>query len=171
MKKLLILVLFCSLVFSFIGCGSEDTTEDTPYLYYYLRADILYGAEDGVISPEACGWENTDADTMLRLYLLGPNSEHLVSPYPAGTTLLSVKKSDNSLLVYLSSDFTKLADLEYTLACACLAKTCFSLYDITEVTIRVEGTDHSTTLSAGSLTLVDSKDTIHTTIGTEVPTP
>ena len=171
MRKFLILFFSCCIAVSFLGCSTEDSAEDTPQLFYYLRRDILYGAEDSVISSEICEWENADADTLLKQYFLGPISEHLVSPYPAGTKPLSVKRSDDSLLIYLSSEFADLTDLEYTLACACLAKTCLSLYSVTEVTIRIEGTDNSITLNSSSLTLVDTKDTIHTTIGTEIPTP
>ena len=170
MRKLLRLLLSLLIIFSLIGCESEDTQTESPYLFYYLRADILYGAEDSVISSEYCEWENTDADTLLEQYFLGPHSEHLVTPFPSGTKLLSVKKSDDSLLVYVNNTFEKLTELEYTLACACLARTCFSLYNITEITIRVEGSDNSITLNNKSLTLVDSEDTIRATIGTETPT-
>ena len=171
MRKFFILLLSLLTAFSFIGCEAEDSNDEETKLFYYLRADILYGAEDSVISSEVCEWENTDPETLLIQYFRGPYSEYLVSPFPAGTKLLSVKKSEDSLLVYLSNNFDKLSDLEYTLACGCIAKTCFSLYDVTEVTIRVEGTDNSIILNSESLTLVDAEDTIHTTIGTEVPIP
>lgn len=171
MRKVLILLLSLCIAFSFLACGKEHSEETSKHHFYYLRSDILYGAEDGVISCEYRERDNTDGETLLKQYLLGPISEDLVSPYPAGTALDSIKLYDDSLLIFLSDEFAQLSDLEYTLACACLAKTCFSIFDVSIITIRVAGADQSITLSKDSLTLVDTSDTIHATIGTEAPNP
>lgn len=170
MKKFIAILLAVFILLLLPACQAEDESRAAHY-FYYLRADILYGAEDAVISAETLEPDSASANDLLNRYILGPSSEHLVSPFPEGTRIKSIKQSGDSLLVYLSSDFLALSGLEHTLACACLAKTCFSLYNITEITIRVEGNDQSTTLTPNLLTLIDTKDAIHATIGTEVPTP
>ena len=171
MRKLIVVLLCFSIVFSFVACSIEHKDESGQYHLYYLRNDILYGAEDGVISCEYRVKDQASPDTLLRQYFLGPISEHLVSPYPKGTTLNSVKQYDDNLLVNLSHEFAHLSDMDQTLACACLAKTCFSLYDVSMLTIRVVDTDLSIALSTDSLTFVDSSDSIHNVIGTEPQTP
>ena len=171
MRKGLILFLCLCIVLSFLACGTEHSEDMNQYHFYYLRNDILYGAEDGVISCEFRERDDTVTDTLLKIYFHGPVSEHLVSPFPKGTKLDSVKQYDDNLLVFLSHEFTHLSEMEHTLACACLAKTCFSLYDVSMITIRITGTDKSTTLSLDSLTFIDSSDTIHSVIGTEDPKP
>ena len=52
MRKVLILLLSLCITFSFLACGTDHSEETSKYHYYYLRSDILYGAEDGVISCE-----------------------------------------------------------------------------------------------------------------------
>ena len=171
MRKLFVILLSLCIALSFLACGTEHDEEINQYHFYYLRSAILYGAEDGVISCEFHERDHIPAETLLKQYFLGPISEHLVSPYPIGTTLESVRVSNDSLLIFLSHEFSHLSDMEHTLACACLAKTCFSLFDVSVITIRVAGTDQSMTLSADSLTFIDSSNTIHTVIGTEPQTP
>lgn len=109
MRKVLILLLSLCIAFSFLACGKEHSAETSKHHFYYLRSDILYGAEDGVISCEYRERDNTDGETLLKQYLLGPISEDLVSPYPAGTALDSIKLYDDSLLIFLNKEFAQQA--------------------------------------------------------------
>ena len=171
MRKFYAIFLSLCIVISLAACGTSHSDARDQYHFYYLRADILYGSEDGVISCEYRDKDQTAADTILNQYLRGPVSEHLVSPSPNGTEILSVEISNDSLLVILSAPFSQLSDMEHTLACACLAKTCYSVYDVSSVTVRTEDSDKSITLTRDSMTFTDISDTIHYFIGTESQTP
>ena len=62
----------------------------------------------------------------------------------------------NALHVELSASLTMLTGTDLTLACACLARTCFGLTDAESVTITSDGLGFvSMTLTRESLLLVD----------------
>ena len=70
--------------------------------------------------------------------------------------LRSVERQGNTVHVALSASLTMLTGTDLTLACACLARTCFSLTDAQSVTISSDGLGFvSMTLTRDSLLLVD----------------
>lgn len=167
MRRMFAIVLVIS-VFLW-GCFAYDDPRQNTASFYYLRANILYGADDGVIAAEEREYTDPDLGILLSEYLCGPVSEGFASPFPAGTKLLSLNRSADVLTLQLSTEFDSLTDLDHILACACLSQTCFDLCDAAAVTIQIAGTDRSITMTRDSLTLSDSTDTIHATIGTETP--
>ena len=156
MKKLFIPVLCAALVFSLAGC--VQTPEDG--MFYYTRYDdaYQYGQENAVIAGEyrEITSHNQDLTYLLTLYFHGPTQENLCSPFPSGITLRSVERTRDTLMVELSASLTMLSGTDLTLACACLAKTCFSLTDAQAVTISSDGLGFvSITLTRDSLVLFD----------------
>ena len=82
--------------------------------------------------------------------------EYLHSPFPSGLVLRSVEQDGGNLHVELSASLTMLTGTDLTLACACLAQTCFSLTEAETVTISSDGLGFvSMTLTRDSLLLVD----------------
>ena len=155
MKKLLALLLILSMVLGLAACASRSAVT-----YYYVRTsgDYQYGVTDGVIvgeSREAAGHVD-DLRYLLILYFHGPVSDHLRSPFPSGTTLDEVTREGDALHISLSSIVSVMDGTDLTLACACLARTCFDLTDVQSVTIFSEGLGAvSMTLTRDSLLLVD----------------
>ena len=77
-------------------------------------------------------WETRDVTQedlsyLLRLYLLGPQDEDLEALYPADIRLESASVAGGTVTVTLSPVGNRLTDISFTLAGACLARTCFEL--------------------------------------------
>ena len=156
MKRFAVIFLCISLLFSLCACGKPEEIR-----FYYARKEVLYGVDDGVIAPEirdATGYEN-DLAYLLMLYLEGPHSQELASPFPRGTTLSQLEIQDQQITLVLSEAFSQLQGLDYTIACTCIAYTCFSIYACESVTIRsTPAGSPSITLTANSIALVDGGD-------------
>ena len=156
MKRIVLLLLAAVLLISLAGCA--QTIE--PTIFYYTRYDdaYAYGTETAVITPEyrEINGHNGDLKYLLTLYFHGPTMEYLCSPFPSGISLRSVERSGSTLLIELTPSLTVLNGTDLTLACACLAKTCFALTDAEAVTISAHGLGFvSMTLTRDSLMLSD----------------
>ena len=144
----LLLAMLC--LFCLYGCDQEDGV-----LFFYPRTEIQYGSADAVIASEARDIDNTGKDMtfLLKLYLEGPISQELRSPFPRGTTLESLSYAGGQLFVVLNEPFAALENMDYLIACACIASTCFELTEATSVTVKTQQT--SLTLTRDTLMLED----------------
>ena len=160
MKRALSLCLALLLIGGLCACGSAATNDTVEF--FYQRDSYVYGSSDGIIASETREVANriSELPYLLSLYLRGPLDEELRAPFPAGCKLLSVSQDGSTLRVTLSSAFTTLKDMELTIACACIAKTCFSLSDVTQVQIRSAAPEDADSvnmvISIDSLLLYDS---------------
>lgn len=156
MKRLICMILIAVLLAVFPGCSEADGDSVS---FYYLRTELSYGTEDGVIAPEAraVSGSHEDLTYLLRLYLEGPLTDMMTSPFPVGTQLISVELKEGTLLLELSGEFAALEGIDLTMAGACLASTCFALTDTEAVQITAGTSEDKTsiTLSRNSLTLLD----------------
>ena len=154
--KRIALLLFAALVLSLAGCAQAD---DTTAFYYTRYEDAYaYGMENAVIAPEyrQITGHGGDLKYLLTLYFHGPTMEYLRSPFPSGIGLRSVAHVGNTLVIELTPSLTVLNGTDLSLACACLAKTCFGLSDAEAVTISAQGLGFvSMTLTRDSLMLSD----------------
>ena len=150
MKKRISLFLILLLVFSLWSCRKEETIQ-----FYYPRAEIQYGFDNGLIVAEDRNIEGADRslEFLLKLYLEGPISQELRSPFPKGTALEDLSRDENIIILTLSDPFAELENMDYMIACACVSSTCFSLTDAYSVTI-VAG-QNEMTLTRDSLALTD----------------
>ena len=107
MKKCLSLILVLVLMLGLIGCKKQQT-----FSFYYPRTEILYSVNDGAIAPEERKVEVSDPslDFLLKLYLEGPVSQDLRTPFPKGTALTGLKFQEDSIYVLLSPSFNLLED-------------------------------------------------------------
>ena len=152
MKAFFSIVLILCLLAGFTAC-----TEPEAVTYYYLRQPESYlsAAPNGVMvgdSREAAGSVN-DLQHLLILYLHGPSNDNFRSPFPPGTTLMGLDQTADGLTVHLSDAAATLKGTDLTLACACLAKTCFGLTDANSITMTAGPV--SLTMTQDSLLLVD----------------
>lgn len=162
MKRYICLILSCLLLLCFCGCHySEggDILEPVEFFYPRTSESFLYGAADGVITAEireASGRIN-DLNYLLTMYLRGPQSSGLRSPFPAGCKPEEISLENTTLCVTLSAQFASLENMELTIACASLAKTCFSLTSAEHVRISASSSDQevSMTLEPDTLLLTD----------------
>ena len=155
MKRFTACLLTMGLILSLCACASPNTVT-----FYFVRdpGEYQYGAADSVMvgeSREAAGHVD-DLHYLLTLYFHGPVTDSLRSPFPSGTKLVELTQEADSMTIQLSSIFTMLEGTDLTLACACLARTCFNLTDVGTVTILAAGRETVTmTMERDSLLLAD----------------
>lgn len=160
MKKTACLLLAAVLLLSLWGCSFSGSGKE-PIEFYYLRSTFVYGAEDGVITSETreSSGHGGDLQYLLSLYLRGPLDEKLVSPFP-DCRIVEIRRDSKALRLTFDAAFAQLEDIDLTLACACLAKTCFGLSDAHQIKIDAEAPDgnsaFSITLNRDSLILEDN---------------
>ena len=163
MKKLLALCLTALLLCS---C-THGTTADRATTFYYPKKNYVYSISESVVGSEARECADESTEYLLRLYLLGPTEENLESIYPIGTQLQSLTQAGTALTVFLSPGSNRMADISFTLAGACLAKTCFGLDDFSMVTIR--SGDRDVSFRPDDLIFQDTSATLEDTQKEENP--
>lgn len=155
-KKIIALLLAFCLCAGLSGCLRSA---DTVAFYYTRHQDsYFYGKPEAVLAGEYrdITGHSQDLEYLLTLYFHGPTMEYLRSPYPSGISVRSIDRLEDTLYVELSSSLTLLRGTDLTLACACLAQTCFGLTDASAITITAEGLCFvSMTLTRDSFLLVD----------------
>lgn len=152
MKRFAALLLTAVLLLT--GCSFFSESQQ-PVLFYYQQAEYQLGQSDGAIAVEERDGTGhiTDIEYLLRLYLTGPHSEALTSPFPADVQLTSVRTSQDRITVKLSGTPETTQDALKTLACACLTLTCL---DATEAeSVMILWGDEHITMDRSCLTLFD----------------
>ncbi len=153
MKRLASLMLIAGLLFS--GCSFFSSEKQQPVLFYYQRAEYQLGQSDGAIAAEERDGTGhiTDMDYLLRLYLTGPHSEELISPFPEDVQLTNIRTGKNIVTITLSGSPNALSETEKILACSCLTLTCRDLFD--KDSVMICWGDDIITMDKSSLTLFD----------------
>lgn len=141
MKRIATLLFLFLLIFTmFTACQNSQNDFKKPVSFYYCNnLDSKDDFENVFVAEphESYGYED-NKPALLSLYLAGPNSERLISPFPDGIRLISVQKEETTLQIVLSDEMATLAGLDLVLACTCLAKTVFELYPCNRVAIAAE---------------------------------
>ena len=134
MKRFVCLILLFSMLLS--GCHVLQGRIKEPVTFYYVSQNYQENMGQVIVSEvrEAAG-HRYDLPYLLALYSMGPTSEGLVSPFPKNTKMTLNTCADNSMELSLSDSALILTDAEFTLAGACIAKTCMELTDVEQVTI------------------------------------
>jgi hypothetical protein len=110
-----------------------------PVQFYYRNADISFESSSTVILSETIDCEGLESHVQcLQLYLQGPSSDRLVSPFPDGLQLRSVHMEGQDLIVVMSEELAQLSGLELMIACGCIASTCMELTGAQRIVIRAE---------------------------------
>lgn len=167
MRKLICLLLLLSLLLT--GCGEQDLK--MPGNFYYRLTDLTYNNINGVIAPEARELDGLaeDPEALMEVYLSGPESRDLESPFPKNTTLEAWTLEDQTLTLTLSREFTALSGLDLTIACACITRTMLELTEAQQVVIRTadERLDNNVNVTMSDELLLltdDSLEKLRTTI-------
>lgn len=144
MKRMCILLLIVVLLVSVLwGCKKEETEILSPVNFYYPKAVYSYGNADSVLGSEqreTAGFEG-NFQYIMNLYLQGPNTSSLVSPFPANSTVVSIYYNNGCAYLVLNDAFAELSGLDLTLACTSLAKTIAEMTNMKSVDISVEAHD------------------------------
>lgn len=153
MKRYISIFLVFSLFLS--GCSVFGERIKEPVTFYYIRTD--YQEDMGTViaseEREAAG-HRQDLSYLLKLYMMGPSEDELKSPLPRGSKILAAEQTGAEIAIQLSDLSKAMSDMEFSLACACLSMTCFSLTEAEKVT--VSSGDWTLSIGRDSLTLTDS---------------
>lgn len=160
MKRFLCLAMITSLLLS--GCFSQGQQIKEPVTFYYLRSQYQYGNSQSIMEREEreASGHRGDLRYLMMLYLMGPSNEELRSPLPLSTKILSAEQEGNTVTLTLSEVPSSMTDASFSLACACLTKTCMGLTGADSVTV-ISGT-RSITMGADNLILTDSDEPAET---------
>ena len=148
----------------FAGCTAREIDAPAPvqpFRFYYQAVETDYSSPEGLIAPEVrdLGAASLTDLELFRLYLMGPEREGLVSPFPKDTEMLSVRRSGSVLYLRLSQAYSAQSGVYQSISDACLAKTGLELEGIRQVRIRVVGLTgqvlREITLSEDSILLYD----------------
>ena len=146
MKKRILCSVFAFLMFILCSC-SHAVIANEPVTFYYPWADLLsvmkqnpdcnsIGSEDRDISGD-----RSSLSYVLSLYFLGPQDAALISPFPDGTSTISTQLNGSTLTLTLTPTFAQLKGIDRTIACTCLAKTCFDMTGVDIIVIEAAMAD------------------------------
>ena len=139
MKRIISLILIVCLLIPLAGCGGNAS--QFPVTFYYRRTETAYGTDNGIIAPELRDIRTEGhLVSVLSVYLEGPNSKDLESPFPRDTEILYWSLQQDTLRVTMNETFGDMSGVELTIACACLAKTIFGISEVDQILIQAENT-------------------------------
>ena len=141
-----LLALLCALVMLATGCAAlTGRREAESYALYFRAADLSQSPGGDALRTEEIYLsdlpEETErvAERLLEELLRGPLNEDLKTPFPAGTTLLSLSLSGAVATVDLSGAYGTLSGVALTLADYAVTLTLTQLPQISVVRIMVRG--------------------------------
>lgn len=162
MKKILSLLMVLALVCTLSACAGKKRELISPVNFYYRSTSESYGTQSDIIcfeQRESFGHEE-DYAYLINNYLQGPTTGEQISPFPAGTTLISLDLVKDKVIVVLSSHISLLSGAELSIACTCLARTLHEMTGMKGVQISSQGDlldgMESITISIDDYVLVDS---------------
>ena len=160
MKRIVLILICLILMATMASCTQTQQDEEGNVTFYYRTDPDSYQPDASIISPDHRTVEDTTRiHNILNLYLAGPETTTLFSPFPKRTTLLDVAQQEGSVTITLSEAFTSVAGFDRTVACVCLAKTVIDLTGCEQVVILSgDSTDPSSiniTLTADDILLTD----------------
>jgi germination protein M len=140
MRKLFSLLLVAALLSCLSGCGNNKATPDTPANFYYCNKDIHFEGSNTVFTAEMRNITGlSDTASILRLFLEGPESDDLTSPFPKGVQISAVEEIGSTINVIFTPELSQLTGPDLMLACVCTAMTLFDLAQVETVIIKADG--------------------------------
>ena len=152
----LFLLTFCS------SSTTQENQQSNTLTFYYCNSNAIQNLDTYVIAAEKRNpKEFSDAlDVLLDEYFKGPVSSDLFSPFPGNLKVESIVQSNTHIQITLSSVFSNLSDVDYSLACACLTKTVHELTGFENIYISYEnastGKRHTISANPDSYLLNDN---------------
>lgn len=140
MKKAVCILICLVMLFLMTGCGHADMQSATAVNFYYIHNELKYGTESGVIAPTVVNvqYDENDYQLLLEKYLNGPTNYELISPVPAGITLVDFQIVGEKALLVLSPHMGTLTGSSMTVALACLTRTVIEMTGMNAVQISIE---------------------------------
>ena len=139
MKRILCVLL---LILLLSGCSQpqEEPPKQTEAVDFYYSG-VLGEFSSAAVLPESRNLETTKLtlEELIDLYLKGPVSEGLRSPFPAGTVLEDLYMKDQVAYLTFNDAYAELTGIGLTLANACMVYTLTQFPDVDGVCLRTTG--------------------------------
>lgn len=138
MKKLLLFLSILLLILT--GCVSDNSNEEASQkiTFYYAVEGTEQLTSDLSIDSEERNIQIFTLKQLLELYLQGPISENLTSPFPAGTEVVALSEGENGPELTLSGAFFTLQGVDLSIASCCLVRTVCDYINVEQITVLDE---------------------------------
>ena len=140
------LLALCAVLLLAVSCPLASPQGGEAYELYFQAADLRTASGGDALRAETVYLEGTEdhgtlalMEELLTLLLEGPESAHLTSPIPAGTSLLSLELEGSWAKVDLSTPYRSLSGVALTLADYAITLTLTQLPEVSAVSVTVRG--------------------------------
>ena len=149
MKRLLPILFALVTLLSLAAC-SDQAKYSTNANFYYCVNEFDYALDASVIKCEerTVNYPSNEYKSIIQEYLHGPRTHNLKSPFPQDLSVTELVVEDDTTYITFSTDLSYLTGTNLSLACICIAKTCFDLTQTQNVDISAE---HATLDNAPSV--------------------
>lgn len=140
MKKILPTILVLLLTVCCTGCNNQVTKYSTPATFYYCVEKPSYATDSSIIRSEerTINCPPNDYKAIMQVYLEGPKERKIYSPFPKDLTITELMIDGETTYITFSTNLSYLTGINLTLACVCIANTCFDLTHSQNVDISAE---------------------------------
>ena len=140
MKRILPFVFALLFALCCVGCESGDLEYNTPATFYYCTGERNYASNSSVIDSEerTINCAPNDYKAIMRCYLEGPDHRDMYSPFPKDISVTELIVEEETTYITFSTNLSYLTGVDLTLACICIANTCFDLTHTQNVDISAE---------------------------------
>ena len=155
-KLILSVILVLSLLLA--GCTAQKSESIN---FYYRAAQLNFGPEDSIVKPETRKeyFNHLAYNEIISCYLEGPTSTNLHTPFPEGTSLVSISTEQETASIVLSNPFSQLTGIDLTIACSCLSLTIGEITGCSKVQISAQNAlldnKQSITININELSFTD----------------
>lgn len=123
MKRLISIFLVLALILSGCAARGENTEEKISLNFYYCVEGTDQLTSSLAVDAESRNVQVFTLTQLMDLYLRGPTSDQLRSPFPDGTEMISLREGEAGLEVTMSGAFFTLQGIELSVASYCLGST------------------------------------------------
>ena len=129
MKKILSLILAFCLLLTCAACGrnkgvAQESGVEVEFFYETKNSEQMENLSDNMaVVSEIRTYDAFSLQELLSIYLRGPVSDQLASPFPRGTAVLDVYTEDGKMILKMSGEYFTLMGIDLSLANYCLGST------------------------------------------------
>lgn len=123
MRRILAILLLVALLLSGCGAKTQDGSDSMNLNFYYCVEGTDQLESSVAVESESNDIQVFTVFQLMDLYLAGPDSDHLRSPFPEGTEMVSLAEGESGFELTMNGAFFTLQGVELSIASYCLGKT------------------------------------------------
>lgn len=122
------IICICLTLLMLSGCASTPSAPGEEGVKFYYRnpdEDAAYFSETGIMAAEerSIQWEQQSISGLMEVYLQGPVSAELDSPFPEGLQLLESEIQSDQITLIFDDSLATLSAIGLRIAAGCIART------------------------------------------------